>query len=131
MDILTLLTKHEGVRLTPYRDTVGKLTIGIGRNLDDVGISRAEADYLLANDVRTAQATLTTAFPWFVSLTPVRQDVLVNMCFNMGIGRLKGFKKMLVAMEQGDTLTACHEMLDSKWAHQVGQRANDLATLYQ
>lgn len=121
------LIRHEGLRLTPYRCTAGKLTIGIGRNLDDVGISEAEARLMLRNDIVNAEAELRRAFSWFDRLSPLRQQVLVNMAFNIGLPRLKGFRNMLAALERGDYNRAAVEMLDSRWARQVKSRAVELS----
>lgn len=121
------LIRHEGLRLTPYRCTAGKLTIGIGRNLDDVGISEAEARLMLRNDIVNAEAELRRAFRWFDRLSPLRQQVLVNMAFNIGLPRLKGFRNMLAALERGDYDRAAVEMLDSRWARQVKGRSVELS----
>lgn len=127
MDALTKQLIHdEGMRLKPYRDTVGKLTIGVGRNLDDNGISEDEALVMLKNDIDQAFDEL-SQFDWFNSLKPVKQDALVNMCFNLGLPRLLSFKRMIAALEVGDYQTAADEALDSKWAVQVGERANRIA----
>lgn len=122
------LVLHEGLRLKPYRDTVGKLTIGVGRNLDDVGITRAEALFLLRNDVEEVRTQL-ERYPWYTQLDPVRQKVLIDMAFNLGIGGLMQFRKMLAALEAGDYGKTADEMLDSKWARQVGKRAQRLAEM--
>ena len=122
------LVADEGMRRKPYRDTVGKLTIGVGRNLDDVGISELEALYLLDNDINGAVKDLAVAFSdWFQSLDPVRQAVLVNMCFNLGIVRLKGFHQTLAHVKRGEYDRAADQMLKSKWADQVGARASRLS----
>lgn len=127
------LLNDEGLRLHPYLDTVGKWTIGVGRNLDDVGISKVEALYLLENDIDKAIRDLVAAFPWFVELDPVRQTVLVNMAFNMGVGSelrgLRSFKNTLRAIEEGRYEDAAKGMLASKWARQVGRRATRLAEM--
>lgn len=120
------LRVHEGIRYKPYKDTVGKLTIGVGRNLDDKGISESEAAILLDNDIREATIMAAT-LPCFRSLDGTRQAVLVNMVFNMGIYRVKRFRKMLAALDLGDFHEASQEMLDSKWADQVGSRAVELS----
>ena len=122
-----LVKRHEGLRLHPYRDSVGKLTIGVGRNLDDVGISRDEAMTLLTNDIDAATNSLEQTFPWTLAIDEVRMAVLINMTFNMGVGRLAGFKNFLAACQQGDWTTARAQMLDSVWAEQVGARAQRLA----
>ena len=121
------LIRHEGMRLEPYQDTVGKLTIGVGRNLDDNGISREEALLLLSNDIDQARAELLSCYPWVASLNQTRQDALINMVFNLGMPRFSKFRKMLAAMEEGDFDQAAQEMLDSRWAEQVKGRAIELA----
>ena len=118
-----LLIEHEGYRRFVYKDSVGIETVGIGRNLVDVGLSVDEARYLLRNDIQDARRECSNNFSWFNDLDQVRQDAIVNMCFNLGITRLKGFKKMIAACERHDWETASVEMMDSKWANQVGQRA--------
>jgi len=127
MTIFEQLIRDEGVKFFPYVDSVGKTTIGIGRNLTDDGISFQEAKYLLTNDVQNAVAQLEKNFPWAVGLDDARHGVLVNMTFNMGIRRLAEFKNFLAAMEREDWATAKAEMLDSLWAKQVGARAERLA----
>lgn len=124
-----MLVRHEGLRLKPYRDTVGKLTLGVGRNLDDKGISEAEAFFMLNNDITATVRELNHALPWWGDLAPTWQLVLANMAFNLGLSRLLGFRKMLAALEAGDYETAAAEMLDSKWARQVGRRAEELAAI--
>ena len=121
------LIRHEGLRLKPYRCTAGKLTIGIGRNLDDIGISEAEARLMLRNDIISAELQLQSSFPWFRRLDPLRQQILTNMAFNLGIPRLRRFRRMLANIERGDYERAADEMLDSRWAQQVKGRATELA----
>ena len=121
------LKRDEGIRLHPYQDSVGKWTIGIGRNLSDVGISEAEATLLLQNDVLAASNALERAFPWVSGLDDVRKAVLVNMAFNMGIAGLAGFKGTLSLIQAGDYAGAAQAMLASKWAEQVGPRAQRLS----
>jgi lysozyme len=127
--LLDQLVAHEGLRLKPYRDTVGKLTIGVGRNLDDVGISKGEALGLLSNDVERVMEQLDQAIPWWAKLDGVRRAVLIDMGFNMGLGGLLGFKQTLSAVQSGDYQGAADGLLASKWATQVGQRAQDLARM--
>jgi len=117
------LKRDEGVRFKPYHCSADKLTIGVGRNLDDVGITEEESDYLLGNDINTCVKELNRTFFWFEKQTDVRKRVLVNMCFNLGLSRLLNFKNFLKAAESGDYESAGREMLDSKWAKQVGDRA--------
>jgi lysozyme len=122
------LVRHEGMKLRPYRDTVGKLTIGVGRNLDDVGISKDEAHYLLSGDIDHAVRGLLGRYPsWFPDLDPVRQAVLVNMAFNLGLAGLGSFTRMLDAVSHRQYGLAADHMVASKWAHQVGHRSGELA----
>lgn len=128
------LRLHEGERRKPYRDTVGKLTIGIGRNLDDKGLRRDEIEYLLANDIADARADLDRYLPWWRGLDPVRQRVLIDMVFNMGAGSpgkggLLSFVNTLSEIRRGNYGIAADMMLASKWAQQVGGRAVRLATM--
>lgn len=124
------LVKHEGYRQFPYRDTVGKLTIGCGRNLDDVGVTREEAEFLLRADIDKAERGLRDRYGvWFDALDPVRQAVLVNMAFNMGLVTLGQFRNTLQAIADGDYEDAARGMLASKWASQVKGRAVELATM--
>ncbi len=123
MNIYDQLRRDEGVRLKPYKDSVGKITIGVGRNLDDVGITTDEADLLLHNDVNHAIAMLEQALPWAMNLDEPRLGAMINLCFNMGVGGLLQFKKALAAMESGDYSGAAAEFKNSVWATQVGSRA--------
>lgn len=124
-----LLIRHEGIRIHPYQDTVGKLTIGVGRNLDDVGLSKSEIMFMLRNDVMRAWSSAQGDYPWFVELDPIRQDVILNMIFNLGEGGFAGFKKLIKALDEKNFELAAKEMLDSKWATQVGLRAKELAVM--
>lgn len=121
------LRVDEGVKSKPYRDTVGKLTIGCGRNLDDVGLSDDEIGLLLENDINRADETARKLFPGFDSLSDARKAVLVNMAFNLGETRLALFRKFKRAILEEDYEQASVEMLTSLWADQVGQRAFRLA----
>lgn len=125
-----LIKKHEGLELRPYTDTVGKLTIGYGRNLDDRGITQAEAEYMLRTDIVQAHADAEDlAGPVWHRFSARRKAVLIDMSFNLGKGRLKQFKKMWQALYRCDYETAAREMLNSRWAYQVGQRALNLAEI--
>ncbi len=124
-----MLIRHEGLRLKPYRDTVGKLTIGVGRNLDDVGITREETLILLDNDIAKVRREVNRTFPWFSHLNPVRKDVVLNMVFNIGLPRFRQFKRTIAAIRAKDWEEAAKEMLDSRWARQVGRRGRELAAM--
>lgn len=122
----TQLVVDEGLRLRPYRCPAGKLTIGVGRNLADNGITREEAYYLCRNDVDTCHGQLSLAVPFYDRLPSDKKEILLNMCFNLGLTRLQGFRRMLAAMAVNDWESAAKEMADSDWAKQVGDRAKRL-----
>lgn len=124
-----LLTRHEQFRQFPYTDTTGHLTVGIGRNLSDRGISVTEATYLLDDDIIYFYGKLSHYLGFFVRLTENRQIALIDMCFNLGLQGFLNFKKMMLALESGDYERAAGEMLDSEWSHQVGERATTLANI--
>ena len=125
------LTVHEGKRNFPYKDTVGKLTIGIGRNLDDRGLSDAEINFLLKNDMNMCIIQVRNNFSFFDKMDDVRQNVLIEMVFNMGIGTVRKFVRTLQAMSDGDYKRASRGMRRSKWARQVGNRAKVLAEMME
>ena len=128
-ELRSMLVLHEGLRLFPYKCTAGKTTIGVGRNLDDVGITQDEAMYLLERDIDRVVAELDSRFTWWRQMTPNRQAVLTDMCFNLGINRLLGFVNTLKFMKDGDYEAAADGMMDSLWARQVGSRALRLAKM--
>ena len=130
-DLVADLRRDEGVAYKPYRDTEGILTIGVGRNLEDRGISDDEMDFLLANDLKWVVVDLDRGAPWWREMTTNRQRALANMVFNLGWPRLSGFKKMLAALEAGDYDEAANQALDSRWAIQVGARAERIAELFR
>lgn len=116
------LIRDEGLRLKLYKDSLGIASIGVGRNLDHNGIRESEARLMLRNDVNAAINDC-RSLSCFSRLNEPRQAVLVNLMFNIGLARLRGFKKMLAALDDMDYATASAEMLDSLWAKQVGPRA--------
>lgn len=125
------LVKHEGLRLLPYTDTRGRLTIGVGRNLTDVGISQDEAMLLLEHDIDRTIHLLTVNWPQFVKLDETRQRVVTEMAFNLGVAGLMTFTQMLDAIDKSDWVTAAQEARQSLWANQVGMRAETLATMLE
>ena len=132
MDIDKLIAQlkvNEGVRSKVYLDTEGIETIGVGRNLRDRGLSDDEIELMLANDIRDFQEEVERAFSWWSDLDDVRQRVVVDMAFNMGLGSLSKFVNTLSHIENGRYEEAGVEMLDSKWARQVGDRANVLSNM--
>lgn len=127
--LIQQLIRHEGMSKKPYYCFGGKLTIGVGRNLDDVGITEDEALYLLRNDIESARDALTQKLSWFPGLDEARQGVLINMCVNLGVKGLMKFKKTLALIENKYYEEASREMLKSKWAKQVGNRAVELSKI--
>lgn len=118
------------MRLKPYEDVLnGDITIGVGRNLDALGLSEEEVLYLLENDINRCDKELIHNFKWYPDLCRARQDAMINLCFNLGISKLLGFKKALGAMGRRDYDKAADEFLDSKWARQVGNRAIEVTDM--
>lgn len=130
-DIHDLLILHEGKRLKPYIDTVGKLTVGVGRNLFSVGISDDECMLMLDNDISRSIEDVRFLFSCYDSLDRPRQLVLISMAFNLGRLRLSKFVRFIWAVHQKDYDTAAQEMRDSRWYEQVGHRGEQLARTMQ
>lgn len=124
-----LLISHEKYVQFPYSDTTGHLTVGIGRNLTDRGISTTEAFYLLDDDILYFTSKLSHFLDCFSHLNENRQIALIDMCFNLGVQGFLNFKEMIAALEIHNYERAANEMLDSKWATQVGERATTLANI--
>ena len=128
------LRRDEGVVSFAYQDHLGYWTIGVGRLIDKKKGGRlrdSEIDFMLSNDIDDFERQLIDALPWYGRLDDVRQRVLVNMAFNLGIAGLLGFKNTLAMIERGDYAGAAKGMLASKWAGQVGERAKRLATMME
>lgn len=126
MSIEDILIRDEGLRLRVYLDTNGKMTIGVGRNLEDQGISEDEAMAMLRNDILSASKEA-SKYPWFQALDENRQLVILSMIFNMGASKFSEFKRFFLALSSKDYAAAASEMLNSHWASQVGKRAVRLA----
>lgn len=146
VEIINRLILHEGLRLKPYYCTSGRQTIGIGRNLDDNpltaeekrvcgdwehGITRQAAYYLCRNDIDRCIKQCRGNIPFFENLDNERQYALLDMCFNLGIKRLLGFKKMLAALGSGSWEQAAKECLDSNYARQTGERAKRISEVFR
>ena len=129
--LIEMLRRHEGVRNHVYLDSEGLETIGVGRCIAEgsLGLSDDEVDYLLANDLKRCIEELKRTFDWYDKLDPVRQDVMISLCFNLGLTRLLKFEKALAGMENSDWETARAEFMDSRWSSQVGQRAVELTDM--
>lgn len=128
-----LIARHEGTgpikdgRFMPYKDTVGKLTIGYGRNLTDRGLSRLEVEYLRSNDINDHRAYC-MAYPWFGPLSEVRQAACISLMF-AGPGVFAQFRNFIAAMAAKNYDWAASEVIQSSYATQVGQRAKDIARM--
>lgn len=142
-ELLDQLVLHEGLELLPYKDSLGIDTIGIGRNLEhrglseeelahigkdissicEWGITKEQAYYLAENDIKIVEEEVCKAHPCVVELDEIRQRVIIDMAFNMGVPRLNKFVKMWKAIDEQDFAEAKVQMLDSRWANQVGNRA--------
>lgn len=127
--IKSTLTKHEGLRLDMYQDSVGVWTIGVGHNLEDKGITAEVAAKILEDDIEDAITDLQRNVSFFTQLPVAAQEALVNLCFNMGIPRLMQFKKTLAYLKDRDYKKAADELLDSRYASQVGYRALEVAQM--
>jgi lysozyme len=125
------LLRDEGCKLKPYVDTVGKVTVGIGRNLTDNGITLEEARHLLENDITAVIVELDRVLPWWRAMPEPKGRALANMAFNLGLPRLLKFSKMLTALECGEYDMAADEAMASKWAAQTGERAERIATIFR
>jgi len=126
-----LLLHHESCKQFPYVDTTGHLTIGVGRNLSDRGVSTREAMYLLDEDIVYFSSKLNSYLPCFADLSENRKIALIDMCFNLGVQGLLNFHKMLEYLAAKDYEKAAQEMLHSKWAQQVKERAQCLADIIE
>ena len=128
--LLETLKRHEGVRYYVYRDHLGYETIGVGRCINravGLGLSPDEVEYLLINDVQRCIEELDGAFEWFKDLDEVRREAMINLCFNLGLTKLRKFVNALEAMKEKNYNKAATEFLNSKWANQVGERSREVA----
>lgn len=136
-----ILIEDEKLKPLPYFDCCGKffrkctckeqgkLTIGVGRNIEDIGLSENESLGLLANDMKRVTALVERYFQWFPKLNVPRRIVILSMTFNMGIQGIQGFQKMIRCIGSGDFESAANQMLNSRWAAQVGKRAVRLSDM--
>jgi lysozyme len=130
--LIEMLKRHEGVETHAYTDTVGKVTVGVGRNIDPdggLGLSPREINFLLQNDIDRVEEELVDNVPWIIYIEGPRMDALVDICFNLGLPRFMKFKKALAAGAFGDWKLCADEFMDSRWASQVGQRAVELTNI--
>lgn len=129
--LVSMITRHEGVRSHVYKCSVGMETIAIGRSIGPggLGLSDDEISYLLVNDINRVIDELSASFPWFLDLDEVRRDAIIDLCFNLGITKLLHFKNGIDAMEDQSYDSAAIHFLDSRWAQQVGDRAEELCEM--
>lgn len=130
--LISELKRDEGVVPHAYQDSLGYWTIGVGKLIDKRKggrLSDAAIEFLLAEDIDSKVADLDKHLPWWRNLSPTRQRVMINMCFNLGIGGLMKFKNTLGMIERGDFEGASKNMLLSLWAKQVGARAQRLSKM--
>ena len=135
--LLEMLRRHEGEvktngRHVAYKCPEGYWTLGIGRNVDPengIGLSDEEVNYLLENDILRVMQELASEYPWFSDLDDVRKDAMIDIAFNLGATRLRGFRRALAAMEAANYKEAATEFLDSRWAKQVGTRALEVTDM--
>jgi len=134
--LIAMLKRHEGVKKHAYKDSLGVLTIGCGRNISDteehhgLGISDDEIDYMLQNDIERTIKELSREYPWFNEMEEgARRDAIINMHFNLGRARFAGFKKAIGHMENASHEDAALEFLNSRWAKQVKGRAIEVADM--
>lgn len=126
------IKRHEGLRLKPYTDSLGRVTIGYGRCLDTVGITEAEAQFLFYNDFTRATNAAHRVFgDSFGDLAPARQAALIAMAYQLGEAGLADFKNMLAFMRSGDWKRAADEALESRWATQTLRRAHETAKMIE
>lgn len=130
MTIYDQLRRDEGVRSTLYRDELGFATVGVGHNLS-TPLSDHSIQTILEDDVAAVKTELDTSLPWAASLDDARYGALLNLSFNMGVVGLFGFSRMLRAIQAQDWDVAARELLDSRYARQVGDRATRLAAQLQ
>ena len=136
-NLIAMLRRHEGEVVTngrhvAYKCPEGYWTIGIGRNIDPengIGLADEEVEFMLENDILRVMQELASEYPWFSDLDDVRKDAMIDIAFNLGATRLRGFRRALAAMEAGNYKEAATEFLDSKWAKQVGGRALEITDM--
>ena len=126
-----MLRKHEGVRSHVYKCSAGYQTIGVGRNISEsgIGLTDGEIDQMLMNDIFRVIGELSDEYEWFNNLDDVRRDAMIDISFNLGQTVLRKFTNALKAMEQKDYHLAADEFMKSRWASQVGKRAEELTKM--
>jgi len=131
VELIGMLKRHEGVRSKVYMCSAGYETIGVGRNIAEsgLGLSDDEIEYLLANDIRRVRDELDETYFWFAALNEARKDAMIDISFNLGQTRLRGFVKAVEAMSREQFDIAADEFMDSRWSQQVGNRAVEVTEM--
>jgi len=131
IELIGMLKRHEGVRSKVYMCSAGYETIGVGRNIAEsgLGLSDDEIEYLLANDIRRVREELDETYFWFAALNEARKDAMIDISFNLGQTRLRGFVKAIEAMSREQFDIAADEFMDSRWSQQVGDRAVEVTEM--
>ena len=132
--LFEMLRRHEGVKPFAYRCTANKITIGVGRCVDEdggIGLCDAEIDFLLSNDIDRVETELESNFSWYKNLNLARKDAMISIAFNLGLTRLLKFEKALGFMASGDYIMAGMEFDNSLWSKQVGARAEELCQMIE
>lgn len=124
-----IIKRHEGFCARAYQCPAGRWTIGYGRNIEDLGITQKEAEYLLDNDIARVELEASMRFPWFSALDPKRRDAITCMIFQLGLNRFAQFKKMIAFISIGDFNQAADEATNSLWAKQTPQRAREISDM--
>lgn len=124
-----MIRQHEGVKRFPYFCPANQLTVGAGRNIQAIPFSDDEIDLMLSNDIKRVTEELESRFEWFSDIKGARRDAIICICFNLGISRLLKFNRALSSMSKGNWSDAAYHFMDSKWAKQVKQRANQLTQM--
>ncbi len=129
--LIEMLKLHEGVRSHVYLCSSGYETLGVGRNISEsgLGLSDDEIEYLLNNDIKRVREELEDTYFWFPALNEARQDAMIDICFNLGLTRLRGFVKAIEAMSREQFDIAADEFMDSRWSQQVGNRAVEVTEM--
>ena len=129
--LIEMLKLHEGVRSHVYLCSAGYETLGVGRNISEsgLGLSDVGIEYLLNNDIKRVREELEDTYFWFPALNEARQDAMIDICFNLGLTRLRGFVKAIEAMSREQFDIAADEFMDSRWATQVGNRAVEVTEM--
>ena len=129
--LIEQLKRHEGVSAYVYTDINNLEHIGVGRNISKtgIGLTMEEIEYLLSNDILRCIKEITAEYSWFGSLDEIRQEAIINIFFNLGATKYRGFKKANAAMSVHDYNLAATEFLDSRWAKQVKGRSLELTDI--